>query len=44
MLRTINELQGFAIQATDGEIGSIKDFYFDEESWAIRYIVVDTGR
>jgi hypothetical protein len=27
----------------DGEIGHVKDFYFDDESWVIRYIVADTG-
>jgi PRC-barrel domain len=43
MLRNTNELQGYAIQATDGPIGHVKDFYFDDEAWVIRYLVVDTG-
>jgi hypothetical protein len=43
MLRSVKSLEGFAIGAIDGEIGKVKDFYFDDESWAIRYIVVDTG-
>jgi sporulation protein YlmC with PRC-barrel domain len=29
--------------ATDGEIGKVKDFYFDDHSWTIRYLVVETG-
>lgn len=29
--------------ATDGEIGKVKAFYFDEETWTIRYLVVETG-
>jgi hypothetical protein len=43
MLRAISELNGIGIAATDGEIGSVKDFYFDDLTWTIRYLVVDTG-
>jgi len=43
MLRNITELRGYAILATDGHIGTVDDFYFDDEDWAIRYLVVDTG-
>ena len=43
MLRNVNHLKGFAIRATDGEIGTVDQFYFDDESWAIRYLVVNTG-
>ena len=43
MLHSANALRGFAIAATDGELGSIKDVYFDDEEWVIRYIVVNTG-
>jgi sporulation protein YlmC with PRC-barrel domain len=43
MLRDIKDLKGFAIAATDGELGTVKDFYFDDEQWAIRYLVVETG-
>ena len=43
MLRNVKELQGFAIHATDGVIGDVDDLYFDDEDWAIRYLVVDTG-
>lgn len=43
MLRNTKELQGYAIQATDGPIGHVKDFYFDDQAWVIRYLVVDTG-
>ena len=42
MLRNVKELRGFAIHATDGMIGEVDDFYFDDEDWAIRYLVVDT--
>ena len=43
MLRSVNELKGFEIVATDGEIGDVEEFYFDDERWALRYIVVNTG-
>jgi hypothetical protein len=43
MLRDTNQLKNFKIEATDGEIGHVKDFYFDDDSWVIRYVVVDTG-
>ena len=43
MLRSLNDLENYAIGATDGSIGHVKDFYFDDDSWVIRYLVVDTG-
>ena len=43
MLRSIKQLYGDELKATDGEIGHIKDFYFDDQNWAVRYVVVDTG-
>jgi hypothetical protein len=43
MLRSTNVLKGYAIEATDGEIGLINNFFFDDEAWFIRYFVVDTG-
>ncbi len=43
MLRTVKDLQGYAIRATDGVIGEVVDFFFDDKDWAIRYLVVDAG-
>jgi uncharacterized protein YrrD len=43
MLRTVSHLKGTSIAATDGEIGSVQDLYFDDHSWTVRYLVVDTG-
>ena len=43
MLRSMNDLEGYAIRASDGTIGHVKDFYFDDAAWVIRYLVVDTG-
>jgi hypothetical protein len=43
MLRQSKDLQDLTIVATDGAIGDVKDFFFDDEAWAIRYLVVDAG-
>jgi hypothetical protein len=43
MLRNAKELHGLAIQATDGEIGAVDQFYFEDETWVIRYLTVNTG-
>ena len=43
MLRNTTDLHDYAIHATDGMVGSVKDFYFDDQAWVIRYLVVDTG-
>jgi endogenous inhibitor of DNA gyrase (YacG/DUF329 family) len=43
MKRSIKSLIGFTLGATDGEFGKVKEFYFDDISWTIRYLVVDTG-
>jgi uncharacterized protein YrrD len=43
MLRSTKDLEHYKIGATDGEIGRVKDFYFDDDAWAIRFLVVDTG-
>ncbi len=43
MLRSVRSLQGYAISAADGDIGKVHDFYFDDESWSVLYLVVDTG-
>jgi hypothetical protein len=43
MLRSAKELRGYTIRASDGDIGRIHEFYFDDLAWIIRYLVVDTG-
>lgn len=44
MLRSLNHLQGYAMRARDNdEIGQVDDFLFDDLSWVIRYLVLDTG-
>ena len=43
MLRSLNEIVGYQVSATDGAMGKVKDFYFDDLAWVVRYLVVDTG-
>lgn len=44
MLMSIDEIIGYQLKATDGVIGKIKDFYFDDIHWIIRYLVADTRK
>ena len=41
-LRSMKEVSGYAIHATDGEIGHADGFIIDTETWAIRYLIIDT--
>jgi hypothetical protein len=41
-LRSTYGVSGHHLQALDGEIGHVADFIIDDETWAIRYLVVDT--
>jgi hypothetical protein len=43
VLRSIKQLYGDKLGASDGDIGRIKDFYFDDQIWGVRYVVADTG-
>ena len=44
MLHLAGKIRGAPVLATDGEIGAVEDFFFEEEHWAVRYVHVDTGR
>ncbi len=41
-LRGSNEVTGYYVAATDGHVGHVEDFLFDDETWAIHYLVIDT--
>lgn len=43
MKRKVKSLIGYVIHATDGEIGKVREFYFDDTTWTIRYLIVETG-
>ena len=38
MLRRANDLTDFSIDASDGVIGRVDDFFYDDETWTVRYI------
>jgi hypothetical protein len=43
MLHNVKDIEGYSIGATDGDIGTVKDFYFDDGAWVMRYVVAETG-
>ena len=43
MLWDASALDGYAIEASDGRIGHVSDFLFEDNSWIIRWLVADTG-
>jgi uncharacterized protein YrrD len=43
MFQDIRQLYGKKLGASDGDIGHVKDFYFDDKTWTVRYLVADTG-
>ncbi len=43
MLWDASAIKGFTIEATDGPLGSVSDFLFDDDNWRIKWLVVDTG-
>ena len=43
MLWNASAINGYAIEASDGDIGTVSDFLFDDASWHVRWLVVDTG-
>lgn len=44
MLNALSSLKGFEICAKDGSLGTVSDFLFDDSTWKVRWMVVDTGR
>ena len=43
MLQSLKHIYGKTLGASDGDIGQVKDFYFDDQNWIVRYVVADTG-
>ncbi|MET3123077.1 uncharacterized protein YrrD [Oxalobacteraceae bacterium GrIS 2.11] len=43
MLKSIKDLTGYVIDATDGNLGHVRNFFFDDERWTVRYLIVETG-
>jgi len=43
MLRNSSEIIGYTIGASDGRLGRVTDFLFDDDTWLVRWLVIDTG-
>lgn len=43
MLHSLHNMVGYGMMARDGEIGNVEEFYFDDQSWIIRYLILKTG-
>jgi hypothetical protein len=43
MLRNTKQIKGRSLHAVDGVIGEVKDIYFDDQDWHVRYLVIETG-
>jgi len=43
-LRALSEVMGYRVQANDGDAGHVEDFYVDDATWDVRYVVVDTRK
>jgi hypothetical protein len=43
MLHKASRIRGITVRAADGDVGQVEEFYFDDQLWTIRYLVVDTG-
>ena len=43
-LHSFNEVNGYNIEASDGTIGDVEDIIIDDESWKLRYFVIDTSK
>ena len=43
MFHSAKNMQAYSLHASDGEIGAVKELYFDDNAWVVRYLVVDTG-
>ncbi len=42
-LRSVNEVRGYHIEGSDESIGHIDDLIVDDETWEVRYLVIDTN-
>jgi len=43
MLIKAKALKGYSLKSLDGDIGSASEFFFDDQYWAIRYLVANTA-
>ena len=42
MLRSLKDIEQYAVMASDGDVGYVENFLLDDEHWTVRYLVVET--
>ncbi len=42
-IRKVRSLKGLKLKARDGDVGALKQVFFDDRDWTVRYLVVSTG-
>ena len=43
MRQNLQAILGYKLTATDGDVGHVQDFYFDDETWAVRFVLAEPG-
>ncbi len=43
MLRSLNDLERYKVEATDGNLGTVVDFLLDDDQWAVRYLICEVS-
>jgi len=43
MLSNVKTLEGYKLHSLDGDLGKVREFYFDDHFWTVRYLIADTG-
>lgn len=41
--RRVRDITALTLHAIDGRMGSVQELYFDDQNWAVRYLIVNTG-
>ena len=43
MLWALSDISGYSVHARDGDLGTVRDMYFDDVDWRVRYLAVSGG-
>ena len=43
MLWDASAINGYAIEASDGQVGTVSDLLFEDVGWVVRWLMIDTG-
>jgi uncharacterized protein YrrD len=42
-IRKVRSLKGLELKARDGDVGTLKQLFFDDQDWTVRYLMATTG-